>query len=311
MPRLRTKAAKDNLLRHVRKQRLKYITVLPSLITILNGVCGFAALVLAAKGPTARVAQFYCIALAGYMIVLAMIADMLDGRLARMSHSTSSFGGQLDSLCDIVSFGVAPAFLMLKILEHKVASFANLSPALASLLNRFIWLTAATYISCAAIRLARFNVENEEDESAHTSFVGLPTPASAGVIVSLVIFHKETLPQIWAQDTRAYLIGENVIMYTLPFLALGLAVLMVSRIRYPHVLNQYVHGKKPFGHFIWILLLLAVIAWSRQTALVLIFCGFAATGFVRWCQSKVLASRRNAKWRFRTQQEQSCPANQP
>jgi len=114
MPRLRTQAAKDNLLRRVRKQRLKYITILPSLITILNGVCGFGAIVLAGKGATARIGQFPCLAVAGYMILLAMIADMLDGRLARMSQSTSSFGGQLDSLCDIISFGVAPALLMLK-----------------------------------------------------------------------------------------------------------------------------------------------------------------------------------------------------
>ena len=179
MPRFRTEAAKDSLLRRVRRQRLKHITVLPSLITILNGVCGFAAIVLAAKGMTTQIGQFSSLAMAGYMILLAMIADMLDGRLARMSQSTSSFGGQLDSLCDVVSFGVAPAFLMLKVLEFKVAGVTDINPTLASFLQRFIWLASAAYISCAAIRLARFNVENEEDESAHMSFIGLPTPAAA------------------------------------------------------------------------------------------------------------------------------------
>jgi CDP-diacylglycerol--serine O-phosphatidyltransferase len=306
MPRLKTQAAKDNLLRRVRKQRLKYITILPSLITILNGVCGFAAIVLTSKGPASPVAQFSPFAMAGYLILVAMIADMLDGRLARMSQSTSSFGVQLDSLCDIVSFGVAPAFLMLRILESKLAGFADPSPALASLLHRFIWLTAATYISCAAIRLARFNVENEEDESAHTSFVGLPTPAAAGVVVSLIIFHQETLPQLSTQNSRAYLVCDNTIMYLLPFLALGLAVLMVSRIRYPHILNQIIKGKKPFAHFIRVLLFLALITWSRQTALVLIFCGFAASGFVKWGYQRIALSRRNAKWRFKAQQEQSA-----
>ena len=128
MTSLKTQAAKESLLRRVRKQRLKSITVLPSLVTILNGVCGFAAIVFASKGVTAGVNHFSYhkltlpyFAMAGYMILLAMIADMLDGRLARMSQSTSSFGGQLDSLCDIVSFGVAPAFLMLKVLEYKLA----------------------------------------------------------------------------------------------------------------------------------------------------------------------------------------------
>ena len=282
MPRLKTQAAKDNLLRRVRKQRLNYITILPSLVTILNGVCGFAAIGLASKGAKLGIAQFSYFAMAGYMILLAMIAVMLDGRLARMSKSTSSFGGQLDSLCDVISFGVAPAFLMLKVLEYKLDALAQLSPTLADFLQRFFWLTAAAYISCAAIRLARFNVENEEDESAHMSFMGLPTPAAAGVLVSLVIFHQETLPDLSAAHFQAYVICENTVIYSLPLLSLGLAVLMISRIRYPHILNQYIRGKKPFAHFIRVLLLLGLIIWSRQAALVLIFCGFAASGFVKW-----------------------------
>ncbi|MHC4476467.1 MAG: CDP-alcohol phosphatidyltransferase family protein [Planctomycetota bacterium] len=303
MPRIRTQAAKDSLLRRVRKQRLKYITVLPSLITILNGVCGFAAIVLAGKGPAGGLevepqtplAVFQghpTLALAAYMILLAMIADMLDGRVARMNKSTSSFGGQLDSLCDIVSFGVAPAFLMLKILEHKVAGFAEMRPPVASFLNRFIWLAAVAYVSCAAIRLARFNVENEEDESAHMSFLGLPTPAAAGVIVSLIIFHQETLVQLSGDNPRFFLMCDNVIIYSLPFLAFGMAALMVSRIRYPHVLNHYLKGKKPFAHLIWALLFLGLVIWtSRQAALVLIFCGFAFSGFAKWFYYKVLTTR--------------------
>ena len=285
MPRLKTKAAKESLLRRVRKQRLKYVTVLPSLITILNGVCGFAAIILASRGA---------FAMAGYMVLLAMIADMLDGRLARMNKSTSSFGGQLDSLCDIISFGVAPAFLMLKVLqEYKLAGFAQPNVTFASFLQRFVWLAAAAYISCAAIRLARFNVENEEDESAHMSFIGLPTPAAAGVVVSLIIFHQEIiLPELSGGDTPAYLgFCESAIMYTLPFLVLGVAVLMVSRIRYPHILNQYIKGKKPFTHLIRVLLFLLFVIWSRQAALVLIFCGFAASSFVKWFYYKVIRKR--------------------
>lgn len=282
MPRLKTQAAKDNLLRQIRRQRLNYITILPSLITILNGVCGFAAIVFVDK------AEF---AMAGYMVLLAMIADMLDGRVARMSKSTSSFGGQLDSLCDVISFGVAPAFLMVKVLEYKLAGFVEGGPVV-DFLQRFIWLVAAVYVSCAAIRLARFNVENEEDESAHMSFMGLPTPAAAGVIISLVIFHQETLPLVADRNAGVYLICENAIIYALPFLLLGTAVLMVSRIRYPHILNQYLKGKKPFAHFIRALLALGLIIWSRQAALVLIFCGFAASGFIRWFYYKVIRRRK-------------------
>ncbi|MHC4571989.1 MAG: CDP-alcohol phosphatidyltransferase family protein [Planctomycetota bacterium] len=315
MPRLKTQAAKESLLRRVRKQRLRSITVLPSLITILNGVCGFAAIVFASKGAAAGINHFSYhkltlpyFAMAGYMVLLAMIADMLDGRLARMSKSTSSFGGQLDSLCDIISFGVAPAFLMLKVLEFKLGGFAETNPALASFLQRFIWLAAAVYISCAAIRLARFNVENEEDESAHMSFIGLPSPAAAGVVVSLIIFHQETLPELSVKSAHAYLICENAIMYSLPFLALGVAVLMVSRIRYPHILNQYIKGKKPFAHLIRVLLALGLIIWSRQAALVLIFCGFAASGFVKWFYYRVPVLRRVRRGGLRSSQEGvSCP----
>ncbi len=293
MPKSKTDAAKKSLLRRVRRQRLKYIAILPSLITILNGVFGFTAIIFAAKGSEALSADskipFFTFgsttyfAMSGYMILVAMIADMLDGRLARRVQSTSSFGGQLDSLCDIISFGVAPAFLMLNVLEYEVASIGL---ADERFLQRFIWLSAAAYISCAAIRLARFNVENEEDESAHMSFMGLPTPAAAGVIVSLVIFHQETIPTF-------------AIICILPFLALGISILMVGRIRYPHILNQYLRGKKPFAYLIRVLLLLAFVWWNIQVALVLIFCGFAAKSFVKWLYFRVPISRFIAKLRHK------------
>jgi CDP-diacylglycerol--serine O-phosphatidyltransferase len=295
MTRLKTQAAKESLLRRVRRQRLNYITILPSLVTILNGICGFAAIVFASKGDAAGVNHFSYykltlpyFAMSGYMILLAMIADVLDGRLARMSKNTSSFGGQLDSLCDIISFGVAPAFLMLKVLEYKLNGFTEEDLSFSSFLQRFVWLAAASYISCAAIRLARFNVENEEDESAHMSFIGLPTPAAAGVVVSIVIFHQETLLGLSAGGSRAYAIFEDVVFYALPLVVISVAVLMVSRIRYPHILNQYIKGKKPFAHLIRAMLFLALVIWSRQVALVLIFCGFAASGFMKWFYYRVI-----------------------
>jgi CDP-diacylglycerol--serine O-phosphatidyltransferase len=280
MPRSKNKESRKNLFRRVRRPKLKHITILPSLVTILNGVCGFAAIVFAGKGIMTGPGGSSYFAMSGYMILLAMIADMLDGRLARMNQSTSSFGGQLDSLCDIISFGVAPAFLMLRVLEYKISGFEGLNPTTVTFLERFIWAAAAGYLSCAAIRLARFNVENEEDESAHMSFVGLPTPAAAGVIVSLVILHQDILPSL------------NVIIYALPFCALGTAVLMVSRIRYPHILNQYLRGKKPFSYLIRVLLLLVFsYLTSIQAAMVLIFCGFAASSFVKWFYFKVISKK--------------------
>ncbi len=287
MPRLRTEAARRNLLRRVRRQRLNYITILPSLVTILNGVCGFTAIIYAGKDPSQSVGPYSCFAVAGYLVILAMVADMLDGRLARMSQNTSSFGGQLDSLCDVVSFGVAPAFLMLKVLEHELV---QVGLGDEQLLHRFIWLAAAAYMSCAAIRLARFNVENEEDESAHMSFIGLPSPAAAGVIVSLVIFNEQTLPEVADKNAAIYALCESAIMYALPVLAIGVAMLMVSRFRYPHLLNQYLKGKKPFSQLIRVLLLLVFACWQLPAALMFVFCVFAASSVAKKLYYRIIKS---------------------
>ncbi len=294
----KSERAKRSILRRVRKQRLKYITVLPSLITLLNGVCGFAAISFASKGALAgkdvlmiQNPNLTYFAMSGYMILIAMIADMLDGRVARMSKSTSSFGGQLDSLCDMISFGVAPAFLMLKVLECKLFQLIQPAAIVAVFLNRFIWLTAAIYMGCAAIRLARFNVENEEDEAAHMSFLGLPTPASAGVIVSLIIFYQDMLP-IWAQKTSMiYQIGENIIIFSLPFITLGVSLLMISRIRYQHILNQYLRGTKPFAYFLRAIAFIVLVIINLEAVLVLLFCGFAISGVSRWFYYKVIAQK--------------------
>jgi CDP-diacylglycerol--serine O-phosphatidyltransferase len=270
--RVRLRRPRGRRFRRVRKQRVKYITLLPSLITILNGVFGFTAVVLASKAAKTEPGAWSWFAVAGYMVLVAMIADMLDGRLARMSHSTSSFGGQLDSLCDMISFGIAPAFLMLQLVESKLELT---HVVFGGFLQRFIWLAALGYIACAAIRLARFNVENDANEMAHMSFVGLPSPGAAGVVVSLVIFQQEEVPSF------------DLLVYALPFVTLGVAILMVSRIRYPHVLNVYLTGKKPFGYLIRAMFLLGLAVWNLQTALVLTFGGFAGGSLVRWFYGKV------------------------
>jgi CDP-diacylglycerol--serine O-phosphatidyltransferase len=255
------------LFRRVRRHRVKYVTLLPSLITLLNGIFGFTAIVLASKTTDPAAGKMSCFAVGGYMIVLAMFADMLDGRLARMSKSTSSFGGQLDSLCDLISFGAAPAFIMLRLVESELQLHEMFC---GTLVHRFIWLAALVYFSCAAIRLARFNVENDENEVAHMSFIGLPSPAAAGVVISLIIFQQEQVPDV------------AMLVYALPLATLGVGVLMVSRVRYPHIVNVYLRGKQPFGYLIRVLLLLGLV-WSSNvpTAMVLIFGYFALGSFVR------------------------------
>jgi CDP-diacylglycerol--serine O-phosphatidyltransferase len=271
-----------------KKQRLKYIAVLPSLITLINALSGFAAIGYIGRGP--GIEQRFMLnrpgltffAIAGYMIIIAMIADMLDGRVARLSKSTSSFGGQLDSLSDAISFGVAPAYLMLRVVESKLRFFFIETPALSGFIGKFFWLCGAVYVCCAVIRLARFNVENEDDESAHMSFAGLPSPAAAGTIVSLVIFQEDLLPKIADRTEAVFRITETAIIWALPFVTLLAGILMVSRIRYPHVVNQYFKGKKAFSTFIWVVITVLLMVWNIQLAMVISFCGYAVWGLVRW-----------------------------
>jgi CDP-diacylglycerol--serine O-phosphatidyltransferase len=128
--------------------------------------------------------------------------------------------------------------------------------------------------------LARFNVENEENEAAHMSFVGLPSPAAAGVVVSLVIFQQDEVP------------GFDALAYSLPFITLGVALLMVSQVRYPHLLNVYLTGKKPFGYLIRILFLLGLAVCNNlPIALVLAFGGFAGGSLVKELYGVVVGRR--------------------
>jgi CDP-diacylglycerol---serine O-phosphatidyltransferase len=277
VPKNKIKGKRANIFRS-RGRQLKYITVLPSLVTLINGVSGFTSIVFAAN-------QNFL--LASYSILLAMVADMLDGHLARISKSTSSFGGQLDSLSDIISFGAAPAFLMYKIFESKVTLTQS------ELLERFVWLAGAAYLCCTAIRLARFNVENVKEDSSHANFSGLPSPAAAGVIISIVIFHQQRLVKFFDDGSSAYRISENILIFSLPVIALCVAGLMVSRLKYPHLLNQYLKGKKPFGHLIGLLVALGIIVWNLQLALVLLFCGFTLGGPIKWLYLKATGRQEN------------------
>jgi CDP-diacylglycerol--serine O-phosphatidyltransferase len=264
-----------------KRRRLKYIAILPSLVTLMNGLCGFTAIIFASRGlgitwsphllPKVNMSFF---ALAGYMIFLGMIADVLDGHVARISKSISGFGAQLDSLCDVISFGVAPAFLMLKLVEVYVQSE---NYPYAQFLGRLVYLIAIIYAMCALIRLARFNVENKEDDASHLSFAGLPSPPAAGLIVSIVIFHQDFLPK-----NGAFSVLEPAIIWILPVITLMAGLLMVTRIPYPHVMNRLLRGKKSFSTFLLVVFVLLLVIWSLQLAMVLGFFFFLLYGLIRW-----------------------------
>jgi CDP-diacylglycerol--serine O-phosphatidyltransferase len=275
-------------------RRLSAISVLPTLFTLGNLVCGFFALVAASRveAPTsadipstpaiqitaAAPAQIFkdlkkedpvhnCM-LAGWLIFLAMIFDALDGHLARLTKASSDFGAQLDSLSDLVTFGVAPAFVLVK-----------MCPGFTYHHNQLVWIIAAAYACCAALRLARFNVETDEEDD-HLTFSGLPSPAAAAVVASFAILfytlrrENNEFPSVETIDA--------VLQRIVPFLALGVALLMVSRIPYPHVTNQLFRGQKSFGHVVGLIFALTVLMIVRGVALPFLAVGFAVSGPVRY-----------------------------
>jgi CDP-diacylglycerol--serine O-phosphatidyltransferase len=269
-------------------RKIRTVAVLPTLFTLGNLVCGFFAIVVAARvdapetpdTPHApaigtmnplKVARAFdkadpvhnCM-LSGWLIFLAMVFDALDGHVARLAKTTSDFGAQLDSLCDVVTFGVAPAFLLVK-----------MCPLFVYMHHDMVWVIAALYAACAAMRLARFNVESDEEDD-HMHFTGLPSPAAAASIASFAILfytlRKETNHSWYAPEF------DQVMQYVLPFFTLLAAVLMVSRIPYPHVVNQIFSGQHSFAHLAMVVLFLGGVMLVRGFAVPLISATFVLQG---------------------------------
>lgn len=268
-----------------RERRLRRVATLPSLVTLGNLICGFAAIYcgllsvqangtdlsrLTLRSPLLeRMAPTY-LAIGGYLIFAAMICDAIDGRLARATRKTSDFGGQLDSLADVISFGAAPAVLMICLVMPALPGQPDTAVG-GRIVWRISWVAAAGFVLCTALRLARFNVENVHDESAHLRFRGLPAPGAAGALASLVILHEDVIrTQIqWA---------SRWLVMILPIAAIGLAVLMVSRLRYVHFVNMYLRGRRPISHLVTILLVLAIAWIYPQLVLALLVWGYALSG---------------------------------
>jgi len=151
------------------------------------------------------------------------------------------------------------------ILAMRGGMIAALETSLA--VERLVWCVAGVYVACAALRLARFNVENEPDESAHMDFRGLPSPGAAAAVASLVLLlhHLRTIDRGWLGSPwlKGGLAGDwavTAVSAALPVLTLVTALLMVSSFRYLHLVNQYIRGRRPFSYLVkLVLLVLAVL----------------------------------------------------
>ena len=272
------------------RRTLVSTAALPAMFTILNGLAGFASIHFATKDALGE-AGLANLRNAAWLIFGAMVFDMLDGRVARMTRRTSDFGGQLDSLCDMISFGVAPAMLMLRtvmmVLRGHIERVEVLSGGLV--IERAVWCLAGVYVACAALRLARFNVESDPDESAHMEFRGLPSPGAAAAVAAMVLLFVRLAPldKGWRSSTWILM----TVSITLPFLTLLTALLMVSRFRYPHLVNQYIRSKTPFSFLVKLVIILpAAILYSFITAAVVTM-GYALCGPLRACWSKFRRTR--------------------
>ncbi len=254
-----------------RRRRLKTTMVLPAMLTLGNALSGFASIHFATKDGLGE-AKIANLALAAWLILASMIFDMLDGRVARFSRQATDFGGQLDTLSDVVSFGVAPAVLMLR---TTVFGMRHLTiPAHGLAVERVVWCIAAAYFACATLRLARFNVENTPEESSHMDFRGLPVPGAAAPIMTLVLLLKSMLARQWISPQ--YLLATASVV--LPIVGLSVAMLMVSRIPYLHVVNQYIRGKKKFEYIVKLLALVLIAVLQPFVAGVVFAFGFALSG---------------------------------
>ena len=263
--------------RRRRRRRLK-LSVLPALLTLGNGVCGLAAIAVAVSVALPWEEETKLL-VAGVLIFGGMLFDALDGSAARMTGQESQFGAELDSLCDAITFGVAPAVIVWRIGD-------------AQLPFKLSWAIGVLFALCVLIRLARFNVETDEDD-AHDSFEGLPSPAAAGTIAAFAI----AMPEIaaYARDVTYHdqvrWLAKHVFngsQFLMGGLALLLAYLMVSRFQYPHLFQQLIRGRRApnqIGQAMFVLIGGLVLHWL---VLPIAFCYYAFASPVRtlWKQNR-------------------------
>jgi CDP-diacylglycerol--serine O-phosphatidyltransferase len=218
------------------------VYLVPSMFTMANMFCGYACIVYAMRGEFATAAPF---------IGFAVVLDMLDGRVARMTGSTSEFGVQFDSLADVISFGVAPAIL---------AFVWGLQP-----LNRVGWAVGFLFVAAAAVRLARFNIQAAMQDKRY--FVGLPSPAAAGIPASTVF----AFPDGFNSTAHAVAVLLVVIVPSL---------LMVSTIRFRSFKTIDLQSRRSYPVLLLLALGIVLVAAQPEYTLLALAYTYMASGIV-------------------------------
>jgi len=230
-------------LRNMERRPKKGIYLLPNTLTVCGMFCGFFAILSAINGDFIY---------AAWAIVLANVFDGLDGWIARLTNTSTRFGIELDSLSDLVAFGVAPSVMMYK---WALMPFGRLG-----------WAAAFLFVACGALRLARFNIQTGGTGSK--AFKGMPIPGAATVMSSMVIFYY---------DYWKGLPEKNVFLLVITIL---LSLLMVSTIRYHGLKEIDFREKKPFWFLIVFVLILFVIFVHPSTAIFIFAMAYLAWGII-------------------------------
>lgn len=228
------------------------IYLLPSIITVGNLFCGYACIVFSMHGDLVTAAPF---------IGFAVVLDMLDGRIARMTNTTSAFGLEFDSLADVISFGVAPAIL----------AFAwGLSE-----LGRIGWAVGFVYITAAAMRLARFNLQTHSATDKRY-FVGMPSPSAAGIIAATVY--------AWPRPLEGLPAGIAIAVVLVP------AILMVSTIKFRSFKTINFGWTPSYIKIVLVAAIIGLVATSPQVSLVVLAYGYLISAFVEMAVSRFRAA---------------------
>lgn len=254
---------------------MKRIAVLPSMVTLGNAFAGFGSIyysMMALQVPE-PVGDYYLYAC--WLIFAGMVFDMLDGSVARMVNMVTEFGGQLDSLCDAVSFGMAPAILTLSYLTN-----LHHSPI------RFRWLLPACFLVCTILRLARFNVESLKSSSKKGFFKGLPSPAGAAVITGLILgflTYNQTIIE-WVPNAER-LFGAIMLM-----MCVVIGALEVSNVPYIHLGFVLFRERKPFTFVVELLFFAVLVALSGPQIMLLTgLLSYVVIGLILHIRRKLLA----------------------
>jgi CDP-diacylglycerol--serine O-phosphatidyltransferase len=243
-------------------------------MTAGNLFCGFMAVLQIIQGSLlqaeANIAWTQPYETSLLWILGAFIFDMLDGRVARLGGHESAFGREFDSLADIISFGIAPALLVFKIV-------------LAELPARLGWMIGFVYLVCGAMRLARFNTLAVQPSTTPRSkdFSGFPIPAAAGLVASVTLL----LLKYYESDR---VIGN--FKYALAVLLLFLSFMMFSQVSYPSFKTLDWRSQRPIPRLLLIVAALALIVQTYQYSLAVLFCGYLLYGFIRPKLSRRLRS---------------------